>query len=64
MADLDSFRAEVGEWLDANAPQSLRGVQVTDEHDIGFYMKRARVAATTFGDAAWHRDRWVCLSGY
>ena len=31
MADLDDFRAEVGEWLDANAPQSLRGVQVTAE---------------------------------
>ena len=40
------------------------GIGMTDEHDIGFYMKRARVAATTFGDAAWHRDRWARLSGY
>ena len=29
----------------------------TDEEDIGFYMKRARAAELTFGDAAFHRDR-------
>jgi alkylation response protein AidB-like acyl-CoA dehydrogenase len=40
------------------------GIGMTDEHDIGFYLKRARVAATTFGDAAWHRDRWARLGGY
>jgi acyl-CoA dehydrogenase len=40
------------------------GIGMTDEHDIGFYMKRARVAASTFGDAAFHRDRWARLSGY
>jgi len=44
--------------------QFFGGVGVTDEYDVGFYMKRARVAATTFGDAAWHRDRWARLSGY
>ena len=31
---------------------------MTDEHDAGFYLKRARTAEMTFGDAAWHRDRW------
>jgi len=40
------------------------GIGMTDEHDIGFYLKRARVAATTFGDAAWHRERWARLGGY
>jgi len=40
------------------------GIGMTDEHDIGFYLKRARVAAATFGDAAYHRDRWARLSGY
>jgi alkylation response protein AidB-like acyl-CoA dehydrogenase len=40
------------------------GIGMTDEHDIGFYIKRARVAATSFGDAAWHRDRWARLGGY
>jgi alkylation response protein AidB-like acyl-CoA dehydrogenase len=40
------------------------GIGMTDEHEIGFFLKRARVAAQTFGDAAFHRDRWARLSGY
>jgi len=31
---------------------------------IGFYMKRARVAELSFGDAAFHRDRWARLGSY
>jgi acyl-CoA dehydrogenase len=46
------------------AVQMHGGIGMTDEHDIGFYMKRARVAATTFGDAAFHRDRWARLADY
>jgi acyl-CoA dehydrogenase len=40
------------------------GIGVTDEHDIGLYLKRARAADATFGDAAWHRARWATLNGY
>lgn len=40
------------------------GIGMTDEHDAGFYLKRARVAEMTFGDAAWHRQRWARLHGY
>ena len=40
------------------------GIGMTDEHDAGFYLKCARVAEMTFGDAAWHRDRWARLHGY
>ena len=40
------------------------GIGMTDEHDIGFFLKRARVAEATFGDAAFHRDRYAALSGY
>jgi len=40
------------------------GIGVTDEHDIGFYLKRARAAELSFGDAAFHRRRWAELSGY
>ena len=40
------------------------GIGMTDEHDIGFFFKRARVAEMTFGDAAWHRDRTARLEGY
>jgi acyl-CoA dehydrogenase len=40
------------------------GIGVTDEHDIGFYLKRARAAELSLGDAAFHRRRWAELSGY
>ena len=40
------------------------GIGVTDEHDIGFFFKRARVAEMTFGNAAWHRERTARLDGY
>ncbi len=46
------------------AVQMFGGVGMTDEYDIGFYMKRARAAEMTFGDAAFHRDRWARLAGY
>ena len=35
------------------------GIGMTDEHDIGFYFKRARVAEVTLGDAAYHRERYA-----
>ena len=44
--------------------QMFGGVGMTDEYDIGLYMKRARAAELTFGDAAHHRARWASLGGY
>jgi alkylation response protein AidB-like acyl-CoA dehydrogenase len=40
------------------------GIGMTEEHDIGLFVKRARVAELTFGDAAYHRDRFAQLEGY
>ncbi|MDG2308658.1 MAG: acyl-CoA dehydrogenase [Candidatus Binatia bacterium] len=40
------------------------GIGMTDEADIGFYLKRARVQELTFGDASYHRDRFATLQGY
>jgi acyl-CoA dehydrogenase len=37
---------------------------MTDDVDIGFFMKRARAAAETFGDAAFHGERMAGLFGY
>ena len=39
-------------------------IGMTDEHDAGFYLKRARVLETMLGNAAWHRDRFARLNGY
>jgi acyl-CoA dehydrogenase len=46
------------------AVQMFGGIGMTDEHDIGFFIKHARVCELTFGDAAYHRDRFATLSGY
>jgi acyl-CoA dehydrogenase len=46
------------------AVQMHGGIGMTDEHEIGFFLKRARAAELTFGDAAFHRDRWARLGGY
>ncbi len=46
------------------AVQMHGGIGVTDEEDIGLYLKRARVAQRSFGDASFHRDRHAALSGY
>ena len=40
------------------------GIGMTDEYDIGFYMKRARVLAELFGDANYHADRLAREAGY
>ncbi len=40
------------------------GIGMTDEYDIGFYMKRGRVLAEMFGDADFHADRLARMSGY
>jgi alkylation response protein AidB-like acyl-CoA dehydrogenase len=40
------------------------GIGMTDEHDIGFHLKRALVASRTLGTSAWHRDRWARVGGY
>ena len=40
------------------------GIGMTDEHDAGFFIKRARVAQMTFGNAAYHRNRFAELHNY
>jgi len=37
---------------------------MTDEHDIGLYMKREVVLGELFGDTYFHRNRVAELSGY
>ncbi|MBS0284187.1 MAG: acyl-CoA dehydrogenase family protein [Proteobacteria bacterium] len=40
------------------------GIGMTDEHDAGLYLKRAQAADMTWGNAAFHRDRYARLSGF
>jgi alkylation response protein AidB-like acyl-CoA dehydrogenase len=40
------------------------GIGMTDEYEIGFFMKRSRVSEHTFGNSAFHRNRYGELQGY
>ena len=40
------------------------GIGMTDAHDSGFYLKRARAAEAAFGSQSYHRDRYARINGY
>ncbi|KQN91492.1 acyl-CoA dehydrogenase [Sphingomonas sp. Leaf67] len=46
------------------AVQMHGGIGMTDDADIGFFMKRARVLTEMFGDIGYHSDRIARIGGY
>ena len=46
------------------AVQMHGGIGVSDELEIGFFLKRARVAMQWLGDSGYHKDRYATLCGY
>jgi alkylation response protein AidB-like acyl-CoA dehydrogenase len=44
--------------------QMYGGIGMTDEYDIGLYMKRDRTLNELFGDPAFHADRLARMNGY
>lgn len=46
------------------AVQLHGGIGVTDEFDLGLFLKRARVIQQSLGDALFHRDRYARLKGF
>jgi len=55
---------EVAQRATNEAIQMHGGIGMTDEHEIGFFIKRARVAQHTFGDYNYHLDRFASLNGF
>ena len=55
---------DVYQLVTNEAVQMHGGIGVTDELEIGFFLKRARVAMQIFGDSGFHRDRYASLCGY
>jgi alkylation response protein AidB-like acyl-CoA dehydrogenase len=55
---------EVAQRASNEAVQMHGGIGMTDEHEIGFFIKRARVAQHTFGDYNYHLDRFAQRSGF
>ncbi|GGD89965.1 acyl-CoA dehydrogenase [Tsuneonella deserti] len=40
------------------------GIGMTDEYDVGFYLKRARVLEASWGSTSYLRNRFATLAGY
>ena len=40
------------------------GIGVTDNIDVGLFLKRARVVQAMLGNASFHRDRYAALQGF
>jgi len=40
------------------------GVGMTDEYDIGFFLKRCQILEMLYGDAYYHLDRFARERGY
>lgn len=60
-------KAKVGETLKLVTNEGIQmfgGIGMTDDEEIGFFMKRARVAQQTFGDYNYHLDRFARLNGF
>jgi len=60
-------KAKANETLHLAANEGIQmhgGIGMTDEHEIGFFLKRARVAEPTLGTTAYHRNRYATLMGF
>ncbi|NVJ98270.1 MAG: acyl-CoA dehydrogenase family protein [Alphaproteobacteria bacterium] len=56
--------SKTAELATNEAVQMHGGMGVTDEFDLGFYIKRARVLQHMYGDFNYHADRFAACSGY
>ena len=64
LASLAKVRANETLHLVSNEMIQMHGgIGVTDAHDAGFYLKRARAAEAAYGNAAYHRERFARLNG-
>jgi len=60
-------KARAGETLHLVSNEAVQmhgGIGMTDAHDSGLYMKRARVLEALYGGESFHRDRYARLGGY
>jgi len=60
-------KTKVGETFHQVSREGVQmhgGIGMTDEFDIGFFLKRAAVTEQTLGDVNFHRNRYGELEGY
>jgi len=64
-ASLAKARTNETLHLVSNETVQMHGnIGMTDAHETGLYLKRARVAEGLYGGESFHRDRYARLLGY
>jgi alkylation response protein AidB-like acyl-CoA dehydrogenase len=58
-----AYSSDAGWRVTASALQVLGGIGFTWEHDLHFFLKRAKVDGSLYGSASEHRDRVAELAG-
>lgn len=56
--------SQIAQLVSNEAIQMFGGIGMTDDEEIGFFLKRARVAQQTFGDYNYHLDRYARLKNF
>ena len=59
-----TIAGETLQLVSNEAIQMHGGIGVTDEYDLGFFIKRSRVAEQIFGSSIYHTERYANLSGF
>jgi alkylation response protein AidB-like acyl-CoA dehydrogenase len=54
---------EIAKHVAGEAVQFHGGIGVTDDFDLGFFLKRIRAASEQLGDSAFHTERYAALQG-
>ena len=60
-------KAKAGDMLELVTNEAVQlhgGIGMTDEAEIGLFLKRARVQQQLFGDSGFHRARYAGLMGF
>ena len=60
-------KAEANRVLHTISNQGIQlhgGIGMTDEYDVGFYLKRARVLEASWGSSSYLKDRFAKLASY
>ena len=56
--------SDTAELVTREGLQMHGGIGMTDEEEIGLFMKRAKAAEVTFGDGSYHRDAFAKATGF
>ena len=64
---VSAAKAKLGQVAQLAAQEGVQmhgGMGMTDEFDIGFFMKRVRVAEALYGDANYHAEKFARMRNY